>query len=119
MIAFLSSMFAFLQLVQSLRVVLQQGVQPSWFTLAVEGDLQRTPSRGGDLRHHLLTPQNPIMGETVFAEVLLKVLEPYRKVGKAIELIIICMNSLAWKLGNAMLVSWAEPCVQFGRSFVG
>lgn len=74
-------------LVQSLRVVLQQGVQPSWFTLAVEGELlQRTPSRGGDLRHHLLTPQNPIMGETVFAEVLLKVLEPYRRAGKAVEL---------------------------------
>jgi hypothetical protein len=76
--------------VQSLRVILQQGVQPSWFEFAAastgEGNIQRTLSRGGDLRHHLLTPQNPIMGETVFAEVLLKALGPYRRTGEAVEL---------------------------------
>lgn len=108
-------MLLLLQLVQSLRVVLQQGVQPSWFVLEVEGDVQRTPSRGGDLRHHLLTPQNPIMGETVFAEVLLKVLEPYRKAGKAIELrnmheFIIGFFGL--EIGNAMLVGCAEPSAE-------
>lgn len=80
---FISSKLVHLHSVQSLRVILQQGVQPSWFEVAVEGNLQRAPSNSGDLRHHLLTPQNPIMGETVFAEVLLKVLEPYRRSGKS------------------------------------
>lgn len=90
-LAFLISM---MDMVQSLRVLLQQGVHPSWFTVETastgEASFQRTPSqalgsRGGDLRHYLLSNQNPILRETVFAEVLLKALEPYRRAGEATE----------------------------------
>lgn len=78
---------------QSLRIILQQGVQPSWLAIETtstgEASIQRTPSqalgsRGGDLRHYLI-PHNPVLGETVFAEVLLKALEPYRRAGEATE----------------------------------
>lgn len=76
---------------QCLRILLQQGVQPSWFSPVAasmdEGDVMRSPGqsqgiRGGDLRHYLLETSNPVLGETVFAEVLLKALEPYRKAGE-------------------------------------
>jgi hypothetical protein len=75
----------------SLRVLLQQGVQPSWFSLTaasmdeelvVKSAGQPLGTRGGDLRHYLLETSTPMLGETVFAEVLLKTLEPYRKAGE-------------------------------------
>ncbi len=80
-----------LLLLQSLRVLLQQGVQPSWFSLTaasmdeelvVKSAGQPLGTRGGDLRHYLLETSTPMLGETVFAEVLLKTLEPYRKAGE-------------------------------------
>lgn len=118
--SFLSSLLVLLHFVQSLRVILQQGVQPSWFEFDTaftgEKNIQRTVSRGGDLRHHLLTPQNPIMGETIFSEVLLKALESYRRHGEAVEFCYMhefYIESFALELGNLMLIRCAESITDF------
>lgn len=76
---------------QAFRVLLQLGVQPSWFSLdSASSDgknnlgavSQPLGTSGGDLRQYLLEPKNPVLGETVFAEVLLKALGPYCKTGE-------------------------------------
>lgn len=76
---------------QAFRVLLQQGVQPSWFSLdsassdgknILGAESQPLGTGGGDLRQYLLEAKNPLLGETVFAEVLLKALGPYCRTGE-------------------------------------
>lgn len=68
----------------ALRTILQLGVKPSWFnTLSTTTDdtnhqVPGTPT-AGDLRHHLI--ESPRIGDSVVPEMLLKVLEPYRREG--------------------------------------
>ncbi|XP_024388450.1 uncharacterized protein [Physcomitrium patens] len=106
----------------SLRIILQQGVQPSWLAIETtstgEASIQRTPSqalgsRGGDLRHYLI-PHNPVLGETVFAEVLLKALEPYRRAGRLLDEERVEQYAAVFKQGVATRCAFAAA--QFGEN---
>ncbi|XVE54449.1 hypothetical protein DITRI_Ditri03aG0082400 [Diplodiscus trichospermus] len=69
----------------ALRMILQLGVKPSWFnTLGTTIDkrphfIPGTTSSSGDLRSYMI--ELPPVGDSVVPELLLKVLEPYRKEG--------------------------------------
>ncbi|XWS27030.1 hypothetical protein CRYUN_Cryun26dG0080800 [Craigia yunnanensis] len=69
----------------ALRMILQLGVKPSWFnTLGTTIDkrphfIPGSTSSSGDLRSHMI--ELPPVGDSVVPELLLKVLEPYRKEG--------------------------------------
>ncbi|XP_016491990.2 uncharacterized protein LOC107811549 isoform X4 [Nicotiana tabacum] len=68
----------------ALRTILQLGVKPSWFnTWSTTSDdtnyqVPGTPT-AGDLRNHMI--ESPRIGDSVVPEMLLKVLEPYRREG--------------------------------------
>ncbi|KAL0427142.1 UNVERIFIED_CONTAM: WD repeat-containing protein 11 [Sesamum latifolium] len=66
----------------ALRMILQLGVKPAWFDVfsATVNDWQTpgTPS-AGDLRGYMIG--SPRVGDSVVPEMILKVLEPYRKAG--------------------------------------
>ncbi|XP_068343506.1 uncharacterized protein [Pyrus communis] len=69
----------------ALRVILQLGVEPSWFnTCSTTLDkrphkIPGTPKSNEDLRSYMI--DLPPIGDPVVPELLLKVLEPYRKEG--------------------------------------
>ncbi|CAJ1944584.1 unnamed protein product [Sphenostylis stenocarpa] len=69
----------------ALRMILQLGVKPSWFNTCSTTIEKRphllpgTPSSTGDLRTYMVNI--PPLGDSVVPEMLLKVLEPYRKEG--------------------------------------
>ena len=73
-------------LLQALRMILQLGVKPSWFnTFGATIDkrphfIPGTASSLGDLRSYMI--ELPSVGDSVVPELLLKVLEPYRKEGR-------------------------------------
>ncbi|XP_060172064.1 uncharacterized protein LOC132603153 [Lycium barbarum] len=68
----------------ALRTILQLGVKPSWFntwsatTDDATSQVPGTPT-AGDLRNHMI--ESPRIGDSVVPEMLLKVLEPYRREG--------------------------------------
>ncbi|KAJ8560517.1 hypothetical protein K7X08_022377 [Anisodus acutangulus] len=68
----------------ALRTILQLGVKPSWFntwsatTDDANYEVPGTPT-AGDLRNHMI--ESPRIGDSVVPEMLLKVLEPYRREG--------------------------------------
>ncbi|KAH0651688.1 hypothetical protein KY284_031600 [Solanum tuberosum] len=68
----------------ALRTILQLGVKPSWFntwsttTDDASHQVPGTPT-SGDLRNHMI--ESPRIGDSVVPEMLLKVLEPYRREG--------------------------------------
>lgn len=72
---------------QALRMILQLGVKPSWFEFSNTNDklasdsFKAAPAAFGDLRSYMIETTLPPIGDTVVAELLLKVLEPYRKEG--------------------------------------
>ncbi|XP_057416472.1 uncharacterized protein LOC130711050 isoform X2 [Lotus japonicus] len=69
----------------ALRMILQLGVKPSWFNTCSTTIKKRphlipgAPSFTGDLRTYMINI--PALGDSVVPEMLLKVLEPYRKEG--------------------------------------
>ncbi|CAL5438889.1 unnamed protein product [Camellia sinensis] len=65
----------------ALRMILQLGVKPAWFnTCSTITDMRPgTASSTGDLRSYMI--DSPPVGDSVVPELLLKVLEPYRKEG--------------------------------------
>ncbi|PON63191.1 Guanine nucleotide-binding protein, beta subunit [Parasponia andersonii] len=69
----------------ALRMILQLGVRPSWFNTCSTTLEKRphlipgTPSSAGDLRNYMI--DLPPIGDPVVPELLLKILEPYRKEG--------------------------------------
>ncbi|KAM7265985.1 hypothetical protein ACFE04_003668 [Oxalis oulophora] len=69
----------------ALQMILQLGVQPSWFntnSTVLDQNLHLIPgmsSAAGDLRRYML--ELPPIGDSVVPEMLLKILEPYRKEG--------------------------------------
>lgn len=74
--------------IQALRMVLQMGVKPSWFSscnTTMAGVTSHIPENGlasvGDLRSYMIKSDHPDVGDSVVPELLLKVLEPYRKEG--------------------------------------
>uniref|UniRef100_A0A0A9DQQ7 WDR11 TPR domain-containing protein n=1 Tax=Arundo donax TaxID=35708 RepID=A0A0A9DQQ7_ARUDO len=67
-------------------MILQLGVKPSWFECSnsdkLAGDsFKVAPATFGDLRSYMIETTLPPIGDAVVAELLLKVLEPYRKEG--------------------------------------
>ena len=76
------------QSMQALRMVLQMGVKPAWFSscnATTEVVTSHIPENGlasiGDLRSYMIKSDLPDVGDSVVPELLLKVLEPYRKEG--------------------------------------
>uniref|UniRef100_A0A453N8G6 WDR11 TPR domain-containing protein n=1 Tax=Aegilops tauschii subsp. strangulata TaxID=200361 RepID=A0A453N8G6_AEGTS len=70
----------------ALRMILQLGVKPSWFECNNSDKLgsnsfKEGPATFGDLRSYMIETTLPPIGDSVVAELLLKVLEPYRKDG--------------------------------------
>ncbi|KAM7511522.1 hypothetical protein LguiB_010397 [Lonicera macranthoides] len=69
----------------ALRMILQLGVKPSFFSLCATimdrrpGEITRNVSSVADLRSYMIDV--PPVGDSVVPELLLKVLEPYRKEG--------------------------------------
>lgn len=90
---FVTSLFFFSWLLQALRTILQLGVKPSWFntwsttTDDANHQVPGTPT-AGDLRNHMI--ESPRIGDSVVPEMLLKVLEPYRREGIFLCNIILC-----------------------------
>ena len=66
-------------------MILQLGVKPSWFECnnndKLAGDSFKVVPAFGDLRSYMIETTLPPIGDVVVAELLLKVLEPYRKEG--------------------------------------
>jgi WD repeat-containing protein 11 len=66
-------------------MILQLGVKPSWFECnssdKLTGDSFKVAPTFGDLRSYMIETTLPPIGDAVVAELLLKVLEPYRKEG--------------------------------------
>ncbi|XP_006646857.2 WD repeat-containing protein 11-like [Oryza brachyantha] len=74
----------------ALRMILQLGVKPSWFECngndkLASNSFKATPTAFGDLRSYMIETTLPPVGDSVVAELLLKVLEPYRKEGCILE----------------------------------
>lgn len=74
-------------------MILQLGVKPSWFDLSVSDiDVMHShipetgPASVGDLRSFMIESALPAIGDSVVPELLLKVLEPYRKEGMRLYL---------------------------------
>ncbi|KAL6006260.1 hypothetical protein ACLOJK_040306 [Asimina triloba] len=69
----------------ALRMILQLGVKPSWFnicsTTADKSVGGNSPMSSGDLRGYMIESRLPTVGDSVVLELLLKVLEPYRREG--------------------------------------
>nr|BAJ97189.1 predicted protein [Hordeum vulgare subsp. vulgare] len=70
----------------ALRMILQLGVKPSWFECnnsdkLASNSFKEGQSTFGDLRSYMIETTLPPIGDSVVAELLLKVLEPYRKDG--------------------------------------
>ncbi|XP_058074403.1 uncharacterized protein LOC131223110 isoform X2 [Magnolia sinica] len=72
----------------ALRMILQLGVKPSWFnTCSTTTDRfpdhirGNAPISAGDLRGYMIESNLPPVGDSVVPELLLKVLEPYRREG--------------------------------------
>lgn len=71
-------------------MILQLGVKPAWFNTCSTTLEKRphqipgAPSSCGDLRNYIV--DLPSIGDPVVPELLLKVLEPYRKEGESIFL---------------------------------
>lgn len=66
-------------------MILQLGVQPSWFNTSIT-TIKKRPhsipedsSSSGDLRAYMI--DSPSLGDNAVTEMLLKILEPYRKEG--------------------------------------
>lgn len=63
-----------------MRLLLQQGVKPSWLEAPLGGEEEAV----GDLRDHFVAPEGlPSVGETGVGEILLKTLQPHRMAGEA------------------------------------
>lgn len=67
-------------------MILQLGVKPSWFECnscdkLASSSFKEAPATFGDLRSYMIETTLPPIGDSVVAELLLKVLEPYRKDG--------------------------------------
>uniref|UniRef100_A0A0E0CF78 Uncharacterized protein n=1 Tax=Oryza meridionalis TaxID=40149 RepID=A0A0E0CF78_9ORYZ len=74
------------RLIEALRMILQLGVKPSWFECnsgdkLASSSFKEAPATFGDLRSYMIETTLPPIGDSVVAELLLKVLEPYRKDG--------------------------------------
>jgi hypothetical protein len=85
-------------------MILQLGVKPSWFNTC-STTLEKRPhlipgtaSYTGDLRSYMI--DLPPLGDTVVPEMLLKVLEPYRKEGRSffLHVVFLTIRNLAFEL---------------------
>lgn len=85
-------------------MILQLGVKPSWFNTCSTTIEKRphlipgTASYTGDLRSYMI--ELPPVGDSVVPEMLLKVLEPYRKEGRSfvLHVVLLIMKNYAIEL---------------------
>ncbi|KAL7093492.1 hypothetical protein ACP275_11G043500 [Erythranthe tilingii] len=99
----------------ALRMVLQMGVKPSWFdafsTAMNEVHIPGTPS-AGDLRGYMI--DSPRVGDSAVPEMLLKVLEPYRKEGGLLDEDRVRLYAKIVKKGPTLRLAFAAAI--FGES---
>lgn len=102
----------------ALRMILQLGVKPSWFNKSStimdrnHEQITRNTSSAGDLRSYMI--DSPPVGDSVVPELLLKVLEPYRKEGCILD--DERANLYATVVGNGSTVRFAFAAAIFGES---
>ncbi|CAN0900198.1 WD repeat-containing protein 11 [Linum grandiflorum] len=95
----------------ALRMILQMGVQPSWFNTSSTAidkrphSLPGASSSAGDLRGYMIDP--PAIGDSVVPEMLLKVLEPYRREGCILDDDIAKLYSTVLNKGCAVRFAFA------------
>ncbi|KAK1312231.1 hypothetical protein QJS10_CPA07g00650 [Acorus calamus] len=71
----------------ALRMILQLGIKPTWFNFHSTNKenfpfkISESLASGGDLRSYMIDSVLPIVGDPAVPELLLKVLEPYRREG--------------------------------------
>lgn len=104
-------MSSFSSLQKALRMILQLGVKRSWFDATTNVDqknykLTRNTSSADDLRSYMI--DLPPVGDSVVPELLLKVLEPYRREGWSI--LIYWLTNFAGKM-HFLSVYVVCPCV--------
>ncbi|KAG8367427.1 hypothetical protein BUALT_Bualt16G0070700 [Buddleja alternifolia] len=96
----------------ALRMILQLGVKPSWFDpFAAYSQIPGTPS-AGDLRGYMI--DSPRVGDSAVAEMLLKVLEPYRKEGCLLDDESARLYAKVVKKGSTLRLAFAAAI--FGES---
>ncbi|KAL0333972.1 UNVERIFIED_CONTAM: hypothetical protein Sangu_1553400 [Sesamum angustifolium] len=99
----------------ALRMILQLGVKPAWFDVfsATMNDWNTpgTPS-AGDLRGYMIA--SPRVGDSVVPEMLLKVLEPYRKAGCLLDDERVRLYAKVVKKGSTLRLAFAAGI--FGES---
>ncbi|KAJ0752006.1 putative transcription factor WD40-like family [Helianthus annuus] len=94
----------------ALRLILQCGVKPSWFNtnsslINKENSQLSKSSSVGDLRSYLI--DIPTIGDSVVPELLLKVLEPYRREGCILDNEIVRQYAAILNKGSAARFSFA------------
>ncbi|KAM0031040.1 putative transcription factor WD40-like family [Helianthus debilis subsp. tardiflorus] len=94
----------------ALRLILQCGVKPSWFNtnsslINKENSQLSKSSSVGDLRSYLINI--PTIGDSVVPELLLKVLEPYRREGCILDNEIVRQYAAILNKGSAARFSFA------------
>ncbi|KAJ0638326.1 putative WD repeat-containing protein [Helianthus annuus] len=95
---------------EALRLILQCGVKPSWFNtnsslINKENSHLSKSSSVGDLRSYLINI--PTIGDSVVPELLLKVLEPYRREGCILDNEIVRQYAAILSKGSAARFSFA------------
>ncbi|CAL1359156.1 unnamed protein product [Linum trigynum] len=95
----------------ALRMILQLGVKPSWFntcSTAIDKRPHSIPgasSSAGDLRRYMI--DLPAIGDSVVPEMLLKVLEPYRKEGSILDDEVAKLYATVVNKGSAVRLAFA------------
>ncbi|KAK4430806.1 WD repeat-containing protein 11 [Sesamum alatum] len=99
----------------ALRMILQLGVKPAWFdafsTTMNDWNTPGTPS-AGDLRGYMI--DSPRVGDSVVPEMLLKVLEPYRKAGCLLDDERVRLYAKVVRKGSTLRLAFAAAI--FGES---
>ncbi|KAF6145440.1 hypothetical protein GIB67_032563 [Kingdonia uniflora] len=104
----------------ALRMILQLGVKPSWFnTCSAVKDrspyqISGTALSSGDLRSYMIDSLLPCVGDTVVPELLLKVLEPYRREGCILDDERASLYAILVNKGSTMRFAFAAAV--FGES---
>lgn len=91
-------------------MILQLGVKPHWFnTCSTTKDKRHhlipgTASGAGDLRSYMI--DSPPVGDSVVPEMLLKVLEPYRKEGGFLSSMVVVFSFKGFALEHLIISSY-------------
>lgn len=105
----------------ALRMILQLGVKSSWFNIcstitdnSPQQFHENSQTSGGDLRRYMIESVLPPIGDSVVPELLLKVLEPYRREGCVLDSNSAGLYSTIVNKGSAARLAFAAAI--FGES---